>query len=567
MDRIGLLCAVALLICGAVAPVSAEEWVVFEPLETSVSTVDGAERNLRVFGASVDGRHMTLILLQGGRLVDPSRQDLLVVSGPALRSERGTMKVDLAAAEPVAGSSFSIEEHANGTRLTMQWGRRTVAVVIDRPIAAAPSPAAAVAPPPATGDGLEFVSDFAPLEHGVKVRGTVGAAAPDLTVEKVGTAAPAIGELVPVGQLVRISAGQARPLRHPVELFLPVPDEYLKTPDRLVVVRRNGDSVALLPPHRVDRKAGGVVVRTREFSSWGVYTWEVAYPYALVSGVLTVVPGCEEDPDYIEVHLECSQTVSGESGSFPIPTDGIGPYQVYPPIPQWLFGIYQFKYVFGMSDNYLFTGGQPLPSVAVTEVGANSKQDFELHPTTSRMKGTVTDHEGNPLDNVKVAVIGGEGLRFTGRTHGGGSYAVDWIGNWEKGDSRTRSFQRSLTNLDRPECGDLWGEVELDACVTNLRNLVWKPVGEISGHVTDRDGETLPDVRVQLAAADGEIRNTTTGPGGEYEFFDVMEGDATVTATCPEDEDSETTTEEVTCNEVTTVNFQLDCCTGESSAL
>ncbi len=552
----------AVLWCGAVAVVGAEEWVIFEPLEVRSANVDGREQNLRVYGAAIDGRQWTLILLQGGRLVDPQRDDVLVVSGPALRSERGTMKVDLSAVESVSASSFTLVERGSGSELRMQWAKRKLTVVFENPAGATSTPSAAVVPASGTDDGLEFVPEFTALAHGVKVRAAEGETAPELTVETVAATPAAIGGMLPVGQFVQISADEATTIRHPVEIFLPVPEEYLEKPGNLVVVRRDEEAMALLAPHRIDQEGGGVVVRTREFSTWGVYTWEVSYPSALVSGVLTVVPGCDEDPDWGEVHLECSQTVSGESGSFPIPTDGIGPYQVFPPIPTWLFGTYQFKYVFGMSDNYLFSAGQPLPSVAVTEAGANSRQDFELYPTSSRMKGTVTDGDGNPLDRVKVAVIG-DGLRFTGRTHGDGAYEVDWIGNWEPGGPRTLRFSRSLTNLDRPECGDLWGEVELEACVTNQRNFVWKPVGEITGVVTDKDGEVLSDVRIQVVAADGETQNTLTGPGGDYSVFDVVEGEASVTATCPEDEDSETSTVEVECNDTSTSNFQLDCCTGE----
>ncbi len=126
-NKLVLLLVFGLCLC---VPVQAEEWLIFEELDAEECQFNGKPRGLGVFGANHEGRRWILFFLQGGRIIDTSREGLFVVSKSDLIGLRGTIKADLDTMRAIPDSGYTFTDEGEYTRVEAWWGSRRVEFVI-----------------------------------------------------------------------------------------------------------------------------------------------------------------------------------------------------------------------------------------------------------------------------------------------------------------------------------------------------------------------------------------------------------------------------------------------------
>ena len=548
------------------------DWLEFERVEATRSSIDGAPRAVAAYAANRDGTTWLFYVHLGGRLIDTSTHRLFLVEKAGYRSRHGAMEVDLAAMQPAGDGGCNLTHEGDVTRVEAWLDSRWVRFEVPRIKASAQLQTAAggpagsgqpadPAPEPSPVSSVSSEDELRPLDHGlmVKVPKSLGVL-PEIAVSKLATTAEPVAGLEPLGPTYRI-VSEGGELSMPVELHFPLPSDAV-SPSLRVYARQTGDGgTAFLPAVRVDLERGVAVVRTRRFSDWALYgSSDDGSGSATLSGFITVAPGCDENPSYAEVTVVCENPV-GPTGRFLDVTGGISSYRIV--VPESFFGECTFKYVTGASFFYWWGVPQPLPSVAVLEAGVTHTNNFELEPTTARMTGVVRDQDGEPIPGARVYVFGNEGQRYAGlHADQGGRYDINQIGICEAGGPTTATMDVQIIHPDRETCKEMNTRATLDACVANQRDFEWKALGNVSGMVDDEEGNPIDGARVRVTAEDGSVTETLTD-FGSYLVKDVPEGEATVVVTCPEDEESQSRTVEVECDRNTLADFVMECCANE----
>jgi hypothetical protein len=195
-----------------------------------------------------------------------------------------------------------------------------------------------------------------------------------------------------------------------------------------VIARDESGNITFIVPEKVDWDSKAVTFLTPHFSVFEPYEFPTGYPHANVIGSLYLDGNYDESPTTVYFDFFCANTVSNDWANFVVPVDGITSYRVLPPIPDYLFGTYDYRSLIGCSENFLFSSPHPYPSVVVSEVGATYSQDFPVVATTSRLTWTVRDADGDPVEGARIKIHAGEGLNYVARSRGDGSYTKDFIG-------------------------------------------------------------------------------------------------------------------------------------------
>ena len=150
---------------------------------------------------------------------------------------------------------------------------------------------------------------------------------------------------------------------------------------------------------------------------------------------------------------------------------------------------------------------------------------------TAKIKGTVTEFGGGPLENVQVQVYSSSGEFVVGSasTKAGGTYEVEGLAEGEYkvrfSDAPTYAVQYyndepSLASANLVFVKEGEAKEKVDAAL--------KKPGEISGRVTNAAGKPVPGIRVEVFGNLGEEFDefsASTNVNGEYTIEGLPEGD------------------------------------------
>lgn len=294
----------------------------------------------------------------------------------------------------------------------------------------------------------------------------------------------------------------------------------------------------------------------------GAPSTDFGYPHADLRGSLVLQEGCEESPTIVNLDISSVATNSGETANFPLIVNGLSDWEVVPPLPDYLLGTYTVRSLIGSSPNFLYGTPRPSPTVAVEELGKVYTLKVEVVPTTARMEGMVVDSEGKPKGDALVQLSGPDDITYKARSRGGGGYTIDLIG---MGDAR-RKAEADLPVLviagdAKGKCDQSRTTVHLRAGVTERRNFVLEAQGALNGEVLDTKGAAIAGAKINLSYPDGRRFDTVTNRTGFYQFDEIPEGPATVTATCPKEKPSRNQEVEIKCEQsgYQRANFTLQC--------
>ena len=196
----------------------------------------------------------------------------------------------------------------------------------------------------------------------------------------------------------------------------------------IVIAREASGDISFVAPDTVNWTAKAVTFITSQFSVFEPYDFPIGYAQANVTGNLYLAGDYEESPEKLVFDFFCANTESNESANFVVPVDGLTSYRVLPPIPDHLFGTYEYRSLIGSSANFLFSECQANLSVPVSEAGANYSHDIPVVATTSRLIGTVLDADGNTVEGALVNIHAGTNLSYETRSREDGNYTIEFIG-------------------------------------------------------------------------------------------------------------------------------------------
>jgi hypothetical protein len=352
----------------------------------------------------------------------------------------------------------------------------------------------------------------------------------------------------------------------PIQITLPLNVTEIEG-ELFVIARDENGNTTFIVPEKVDWDSKAVTFCTPHFSVFEPYEFPIGYPHAEVIGNLYLDGNYDESPTKVYFDFFCANTVSDDWANFVVPVDGITSYRVLPPIPDYLFGTYEYRSLIGFSENFLFSSPHPYPSVKVSEIGATYSQDLPVVATSSRLIGTVRDADGEPVEGARIKIRAGEDLNYGTRSRGDGSYTEDFIGLvFDTPTSNMKStFPYSVTEGEPPCDKNDYGEVTLEAGKTITKNIIVTAKGDIGGSVTDKAGEPVSGAKIEVTDSAGNKNSTTTDSSGSYTLNKIAEGKAEVKATCENGEDTQTKIVDLKCKEDSQVDFVLDCNKGNYS--
>ena len=549
--------------------------VLFNQAKATTKLVNDREANFPLASSRVNGKDYFLFLLHGGKVIDVGTKTLLTVAPGGLKSQRGNYLVDMTGLTPLEGGSVTIEPDGAEVRVSAAWQGNKVFFALVSEAGAVPEPEPevtqvsspvpmipAVEPVKVTLPQLtepQLLSDGVFIRYSEKFKVT---SPPRVRVlENIQSTLPGYSLLGPVYR-VEGTKGAAVP----VELFFPLPDLEPGQDRRLVVLRMDGPSTTVVPIHTLDAENRRLSVWTTGFSDWGIAAAsENDTATALIRGNVSYEDGYDETPGYIEIHLECNQTRSGEPATFLIAASGPGPCALNTPIPESLFGLYSIKYVVGYSSSHFYAGVPPL-TVADISSGGTYQFDVEVVPITASIKGFVRDGDGNPLENVRVELESPDGNTYYTTTLSGGRYIIDIIGlGGTPARKKSVNVPYTLINQDEEECNTSGGNLELKAGINVIQDFVLQPEGTVYGNAADEEGDPHKNAPVDVLAEGGGRLETRTDGDGNYRIEHVPAGKALVTVHCPDPDSKvqESKDVEVDCEEESRLDFTFKCCDAE----
>ena len=281
----------------------------------------------------------------------------------------------------------------------------------------------------------------------------------------------------------------------------------------IVIAREASGDISFIAPDTVNWTAKAVTFVTSQFSVFEPYDFPIGYTQANVTGNLYLAGDYEESPEKCVFDFFCANTESNESANFVVLVDGLTSYHVLPPIPDLLFGTYEYRSLIGSSDNFLFSACQANLSVPVSEAGANYSLDIPVVATTSRLIGAVRDADGNTVEGALVIIRAGANLSYETLSREDGNYTIAFIGmefDTPAQDMNT-TYTYSVTDGELPCVRTDSGAITLhagrtltkDFALTGLQfgtNLELKPLRQLRESYNFSVNES-PSIAYELAGA------------------------------------------------------------------
>ena len=281
----------------------------------------------------------------------------------------------------------------------------------------------------------------------------------------------------------------------------------------IVIAREASGDISFIAPDTVNWTAKAVTFITSQFSVFEPYDFPIGYTQANVTGNLYLAGDYEESPEKCVFDFFCANTESNESANFVVLVDGLTSYHVLPPIPDLLFGTYEYRSLIGSSDNFLFSACQANLSVPVSEAGANYSLDIPVVATTSRLIGAVRDADGNTVEGALVIIRAGANLSYETLSREDGNYTIAFIGmefDTPAQDMNT-TYTYSVTDGELPCVRTDSGAITLhagrtltkDFALTGLQfgtNLELKPLRQLRESYNFSVNES-PSIAYELAGA------------------------------------------------------------------